>query len=124
LAVTLSLAFSIKKMMDYNNLVRKMHACETMGGANYICTDKTGTLTKNEMSVFQVLTGVWKKELKQNLDMEEVGKLDAKKNNNEEIKQIREDYKTLFDNSKYWETLRVAIAVNVDSSIKNWKKKI
>ena len=52
LAVTLSLAFSIKKMMDYNNLVRKMHACETMGGANYICTDKTGTLTKNEMSVF------------------------------------------------------------------------
>ena len=63
LAVTLSLAFSIKKMMDYNNLVRKMHACETMGGANYICTDKTGTLTKNEMSVFQVLTGTWQKEL-------------------------------------------------------------
>ena len=54
LAVTLSLAFSIKKLMDFNNLVRKMHACETMGGANYICTDKTGTLTKNEMSVFQV----------------------------------------------------------------------
>ena len=51
LAVNLSLAFSIKKLMDYNNLVRKMHACETMGGANYICTDKTGTLTKNEMSV-------------------------------------------------------------------------
>ena len=49
LAVTLSLAFSIKKMMYYNNLVRKMHACETMGGANYICTNKTGTLTKNEM---------------------------------------------------------------------------
>ena len=53
LAVTLSLAFSIKKMMDYNNLVRKMHACETMGGANYICTDKTGTLTKNEMNVIK-----------------------------------------------------------------------
>ena len=122
LAVTLSLAFSIKKMMDYNNLVRKMHACETMGGANYICTDKTGTLTKNEMSVFQVLTGVWKKELKQNLDMEEVGKLDGKKNNNEEIKQIREDHKTLFENSKYWETLRVAIALNVDASIKKLDK--
>ena len=70
LAVTLSLAFSIKKMMDYNNLVRKMHACETMGGANYICTDKTGTLTKNEMSVFEVLTGNWKKELKQNIEMQ------------------------------------------------------
>ena len=54
LEVTLSLPFSIKKMMDYNNLVRKMHACETMGGANYICTDKIGILTKNEMSVFQV----------------------------------------------------------------------
>ena len=116
LAVTLSLAFSIKKMMDYNNLVRKMHACETMGGANYICTDKTGTLTKNEMSVFQVLTGVWKKELKQNLEVEEVGKLEKK--NNDEIKQIREDYKTLFDNDKYWDTLRVAIALNVDASIK------
>ena len=100
LAVTLSLAFSIKKMMDYNNLVRKMHACETMGGANYICTDKTGTLTKNEMSVFQVLTGAWKKELAQNLEVEEVGKLDSKKNNGE-IKQIREDYKTLFKNDKY-----------------------
>ncbi len=117
LAVTLSLAFSIKKMMDYNNLVRKMHACETMGGANYICTDKTGTLTKNEMSVFQVLTGIWKKQLKQNLEMEEVGKLDSKKNNNE-IKQIREDYTTLFKNEKYWEILKVAVALNVDASIK------
>ena len=122
LAVTLSLAFSIKKMMDYNNLVRKMHACETMGGANYICTDKTGTLTKNEMSVFQILTGNWKKELKQNLEMNEVGKLDSKKKGNDEIKQIREDYQTLFENDKYWETLKVAIALNVDSTIKKLEK--
>ena len=56
LAVTLSLAFSIKKLMDKNNLVRKMHACETMGGANYICTDKTGTLTENKMKVINVIT--------------------------------------------------------------------
>ena len=118
LAVTLSLAFSIKKMMDYNNLVRKMHACETMGGANYICTDKTGTLTKNEMSVFQVLTGTWKRELQQNLDVDEVGKLDGGKKNPDEVKQIREDYTTLFKNDKYWEMLKVAIAVNVDASIK------
>ena len=118
LAVTLSLAFSIKKMMDYNNLVRKMHACETMGGANYICTDKTGTLTKNEMSVFQVLTGSWKKGLKQNLEMEEVGKLDSKKKNTDEIKQIREDYNVLIENQKFWEVLKVAIALNVDASIK------
>ena len=122
LAVTLSLAFSIKKMMDYNNLVRKMHACETMGGANYICTDKTGTLTKNEMSVFQVLTGAWKKELKQNREVEEVGKLDSKKNNPEEVEQIREDHQTLISNEEFWEMLKVAIAVNVDASIKKLKK--
>ena len=122
LAVTLSLAFSIKKMMDYNNLVRKMHACETMGGANYICTDKTGTLTKNEMSVFQVLTGTWKKELKQNLEVEEVGKLGSKAKNADEIHQIREDYKTLFNNDKYWVTLKTAIALNVDASIKKLER--
>ena len=118
LAVTLSLAFSIKKMMDYNNLVRKMHACETMGGANYICTDKTGTLTKNEMSVFQVLTGTWKKELDQNMSVEEVGKLGSQKGNPDEVKLIREDHSVLFKNEKFWEMLKVAIAVNVDASIK------
>lgn len=54
LAVTLSLSFSVKKMMDDNNLVRHMHACETMGGANFICTDKTGTLTRNKMHVVTI----------------------------------------------------------------------
>ena len=49
LAVTLALAFSVSKMMSENNLVRKLAACETMGSANVICSDKTGTLTKNEM---------------------------------------------------------------------------
>ena len=122
LAVTLSLAFSIKKMMDYNNLVRKMHACETMGGANYICTDKTGTLTKNEMSVFQVLTGIWNKELKQNLELEGVGKLDNKKNDPDDIVLIREDHKTLFQNDQFWDTLKVAISLNVDCSIKKLDK--
>ena len=86
LAVTLSLAFSIKKMMDYNNLVRKMHACET----------------------------------KQNIEVEDVGKLDGGKTT--EMKQIREDYTTLFKNDKYWQTLKVAIALNVDASIKQLEK--
>ena len=49
LAVTLSLAFSVKEMLKENNLVRKLNACETMGNADCICSDKTGTLTKNEM---------------------------------------------------------------------------
>lgn len=51
MAVTLSLAFSMRKMLKTNNLVRKMHACETMGATTVICTDKTGTLTQNQMRV-------------------------------------------------------------------------
>ena len=51
LAVTISLAYSVGKMKDQNNLVRYLQACETMGGANNICSDKTGTLTKNQMTV-------------------------------------------------------------------------
>lgn len=51
MAVTLSLAFSMSRMLRTNNLVRKMHACETMGATTVICTDKTGTLTQNRMQV-------------------------------------------------------------------------
>ena len=56
MSVTLSLALSMRRMLSTNNLVRKMHACETMGAATVICTDKTGTLTQNQMSVHDVLT--------------------------------------------------------------------
>ncbi len=52
MSVTLSLAYSMRKMTATNNLVRRMHACETIGAATVICSDKTGTLTKNEMRVF------------------------------------------------------------------------
>lgn len=51
MAVTLSLAYSMSRMLKTKNLVRKMHACETMGATTVICTDKTGTLTQNLMSV-------------------------------------------------------------------------
>lgn len=51
MAVTLSLAYSMSRMLKTNNLVRKMHACETMGATTVICTDKTGTLTQNQMQV-------------------------------------------------------------------------
>ncbi len=53
MAVTLSLAFSMRRMLKTNNLVRKMHACETMGATTVICTDKTGTLTQNQMQVYK-----------------------------------------------------------------------
>ena len=117
LAVTLSLAFSIKKLMDQNNLVRKMHACETMGGANYICTDKTGTLTKNEMNIFKFLT------VNKEIELEETIKLDMaldlkKKADNISGKKIREDHTNYFKNESYWEQVRLSIALNVDGNIK------
>lgn len=53
MAVTLSLALSMRRMLKTNNLVRKLHACETMGATTVICTDKTGTLTQNQMQVYK-----------------------------------------------------------------------
>jgi Ca2+-transporting ATPase len=63
MAVTLSLAYSMRRMLKTNNLVRRLHACETMGAATVICTDKTGTLTQNQMHVhhacFYGISGGW-----------------------------------------------------------------
>ncbi|MGN0917927.1 MAG: calcium-translocating P-type ATPase, PMCA-type [Oxalobacter sp.] len=53
MAVTLALAYSMRRMLATHNLVRKMHACETMGAVTVICTDKTGTLTQNRMKVYR-----------------------------------------------------------------------
>ena len=53
MSVTLSLALNMRRMLSTNNLVRKMHACETMGAITVICTDKTGTLTQNLMQIYE-----------------------------------------------------------------------
>lgn len=58
LAVTISLSYSMSRMMKDNNFVRHLNACETMGGASNICSDKTGTLTTNRMTVTQFYTGL------------------------------------------------------------------
>jgi Ca2+-transporting ATPase len=55
MSVTLSLALNMRRMLKTNNLVRKMHACETIGAATVICTDKTGTLTQNQMRVHEAM---------------------------------------------------------------------
>ena len=113
LAVTLSLAFSIKKLMDNNNLVRKMHACETMGGANIICTDKTGTLTLNLMSVTNIVTS---DELIKVPTAIKVENLNLKKQEDLSGK-LRAEHTELFENEVYWDTLYSAIALNVDCTI-------
>jgi calcium-translocating P-type ATPase len=115
LAVTLSLAFSIKKLMDNNNLVRKMHACETMGGANVICTDKTGTLTLNLMFVTRIITSNEKIEISSNVNDKNISLKDAKNINT--AKRLREDHKNIFPNDNYWDILYSAIALNVDCTI-------
>ena len=101
LAVTLSLAFSIGKMMEDNNLVRKMIACETMGGANYICSDKTGTLTKNKMNVETFY------------DCNDIKKFINITDN----KEKRQDAATYFPNQDYFNTFRLSITLNINVEI-------
>jgi len=100
LAVTLSLAFSIGKMMDDNNLVRRMKACETMGGANYICSDKTGTLTKNEMSVSCLY------------NCNEVIDFNPLTSN----KENREDFDRYFTDN-YYNVLRLSLILNIEADL-------
>ena len=120
LTVTLSLAFSVNKLMENNNLVRKMHACETMGGANYICTDKTGTLTKNEMSVYKILTGINSFEISQN----KKSKKEEENENDEknEKASIREEHDIYFKNEDYWKLIKLSIALNVDCVLNSLEK--
>ena len=72
MAVTLSLAYSMRRMLKTNNLVRKLHACETMGATTVICTDKTGTLTQNQMRVSH--TNFYGLDADQNLGTDELSR--------------------------------------------------
>ncbi|CAF3361359.1 unnamed protein product [Rotaria sp. Silwood1] len=74
LAVTLALAYAVRKMMTDNNLVRHLNACETMGNASTICSDKTGTLTTNRMTVVQSYITEKKKIKEKYTDEEELNK--------------------------------------------------
>ena len=107
MAVALTLAFSIKKLMDQNNLVRKMHSCETMGGADYILTDKTGTLTTNELNVVKILTPNQEIHLNDEKNPDRVFIGD----------KIRENHEIYFTNEKYWNLLRTSLSINVDCHI-------
>ena len=120
LAVTLSLAFSIKKLMDNNNLVRKMHACETMGGANVICTDKTGTLTLNIMFVTRLITSNERIKVNPTVNLKDINLKDSK--NVDMGQKRREDHSQLIENEDYWDVLYTAIALNVDCIINKLKQ--
>ena len=76
MAVTLSLAYSMRAMLRTNNLVRKMHACETMGATTVICTDKTGTLTQNKMQVAENTFGKISPELALGIAVNSTASLD------------------------------------------------
>lgn len=79
MAVTLSLAYSMRRMLKTNNLVRKMHACETMGAVTVICTDKTGTLTQNRMTVYEMVCENINDVLYENIALNSTANLDGEK---------------------------------------------
>ena len=79
MAVTLSLAYSMRRMLKSKNLVRRMHACETMGAATVICTDKTGTLTQNQMRVVEIRTDCKPSLVALNIAVNSTASLDGKR---------------------------------------------
>lgn len=150
MAVTLSLAYSMQRMLKTNNLVRKMHACETMGAATVICTDKTGTLTQNQMQVYdtnffglknQKLTSDDESRLiEEGMAVNSTASIDFSKSESQSVlgnptegalllwlKQNGIDYRELRDNAVVLEELpfsteRKYMATAVESSLLNGKK--
>jgi magnesium-transporting ATPase (P-type) len=98
LAVTMTLAFSIGAMLEDNNFVRRMESCETMGNAEYVCTDKTGTLTRNEMMVTKYFN------FTKDIDLSETCSDNFKGNAND------------FFGSQEWELFKLSLACNTNTT--------
>ena len=129
LAVTLALAFSIRKMMYKQNLVRKMHACETMGGANIICTDKTGTLTKNEMTVTKIYDCKKEINLAKLNNQDAVGKINVQvagddSSSTRPLNTPKASGSSIEDYFKieYFNLLKVGLGVNIVATINDLEK--
>ena len=91
-------------MMEHHNLIRKIEACEKMGSADYICTDKTGILTTNEMYVSKIIIG-----------NNEIKNLENIINNKDEQNIINP--LDIFTNEEYWNTLKLAICLNIECQV-------
>lgn len=98
LAVTMTLAYSIGRMLKDNNFVRRMESCETMGNAEYVCTDKTGTLTQNKMLMTKLFNfGTQDKSLEETVSDNYSGKPEK------------------FFNSDEWDILKLSLACNTST---------
>lgn len=114
LAVTLALSFSVRKMMEDNNLVRHLSACETMGGANYILTDKTGTLTMNKMAVRAIFNN------ERVLDLSHVKSNKEKNIKNRKSSNASSHHHsspTTYFSERYYQILKEAIIGNTDVEV-------
>lgn len=117
MAVTLSLAYSMRSMLKTNNLIRKMHACETMGATTVICTDKTGTLTQNKMQVKECTFGKLTPELAEGIAVNSTASLDFSESQPRPIGNPTEGALLLWLHTNKYDYRRLKEASNTKSEI-------
>lgn len=117
MAVTLSLAYSMRSMLKTNNLVRKMHACETMGATTVICTDKTGTLTQNKMQVKECTFGKLTPELAEGIAVNSTASLDFSESQPRPIGNPTEGALLLWLHTNKYDYRRLKEASNIKNEI-------
>lgn len=117
MAVTLSLAYSMRAMLRTNNLVRKMHACETMGATTVICTDKTGTLTQNKMQVAESTFGSLTEELATGIAVNTTASLDFSEKMPKPVGNPTEGALLLWLNSNGYDYRELKEAVEVTEEV-------